>query len=256
MKITKITSLCISAMLISGCSLFTADKPKPAPKPKIVKPKRTQGETLEKAPKYVSWEGYYHGKLPCTDCQGVDTWLELKAKDGRAVYDLREKFLGKKNVSANGGVGWLREGTIAQLFDLNKKYLFLGNGTVTFINSPFSALKDNYTLEKFDVFKNENASILINPQTIQAGKMGGKLALKFTGLTNYEKPTPSGYKSLKSTYLLKCKSGEFRMSRIAYYDRKFTFGNFVYPQENLSGQWFSVAKSEIMQNIKDRYCNR
>lgn len=257
MKIIKLAVFGLSVLLISGCSLFTTEK-KPEPKKvvRVAKPQKLPGEVLAKAPKYINWEGYYHGKLPCSDCQGVDTWLKLSVKDGRTVYDLSEKFLGKKNVLASGGLGWLREGNVAKLFNLEGKYLFLGNGAVTFIDSPFALAKDAYTLEKFDVFKNANAALLVNPQSIQAGKMGGKLAIKFTGVTNFEIPTPSGYKSLRSTYLLKCMSGEFRMSRIAYYDKKFTSGNFVYPNESLSNQWHSADNSTLMTDIKNRYCNR
>lgn len=256
MKLKNIIILSLSAIFMTSCSLFVAQKPPPKPIKKVLIPKRTPGDVLQKAPKYINWQGYYHGKLPCSDCQGVDTWLELKQKDGRAVYDLREKFLGQKNVSVYGGIGWLREGTVAQLFDLEDRYLFLGNGTVTFIDSPFSLAKDSYSLEKLDVFENENATLLVSPLSIQAGKMGGKWAIKFIALTNLENLTPDGYKSLRSTYLLKCDSGDFQMSRIAYYERKFTQGKFVYPKENLSGHWFNVKGIKIMESLKEKYCHR
>ncbi len=252
MKFSKVIGLTGAMIFMVGCSFLNS----PERKNVHIVPKRALGDLVQKAPKNVNWEGYYHGKLPCYNCVGVDTWLKLSIKDGRCVYDLREKYLGKKNVTSKGGISWLRDGAEAKLLDSEDKYLFLSNGTVTFIRSPQSSIDDSYTLEKYDVFKNENVSFLINPQSIQAGKMGGKSAIKFSGITNYEMPTPSGYKSLRSTYLLKCQEGKFKMSRIAYYNKKFTMGNFVYPQENISGKWFDVGNIELMNQVRDRYCYR
>ncbi|ELR66269.1 Lipoprotein [Photobacterium marinum] len=42
----------------------------------------------------LDWNGVYHGILPCADCSGIETTLELRF-DG--TYMLNEKYLGKKD---------------------------------------------------------------------------------------------------------------------------------------------------------------
>ncbi len=251
MKIVKLFGMLSLILLVIGCSLNIPNSQKIAK----ITPKAL-GDLQEEAPKNINWQGYYHAVVPCYNCKGVDTWLRLFIKDGHCKYDLREKFLGKKNVTTKGGIAWLRDGAELKLLDSDEKYLFLGNGTITFIPTLQSAVDDAYTLEKYDVFENENATILVNPQSIQAGKMGGKLALKFRAITNFQNPTLSGYSSLRATYLLKCKARKFKMSRLAYYDEKFTMGNFVYPKENLSGKWFNVKNVKLMEQVRAKYCNR
>ena len=42
----------------------------------------------------LDWPGEYKGVLPCSDCQGIETELELKMDK---TYELSEEFLGRAN---------------------------------------------------------------------------------------------------------------------------------------------------------------
>lgn len=41
----------------------------------------------------IDWVGTYHGQLPCADCEGIDTHLQLN-RDGS--YVLKEHYMGKR----------------------------------------------------------------------------------------------------------------------------------------------------------------
>ncbi len=54
----------------------------------------TPPPTADTAENALDWQGHYKGTLPCADCEGIETQLELKQDKN---YELTEKYLGKKN---------------------------------------------------------------------------------------------------------------------------------------------------------------
>lgn len=98
-----VLALCLSTLALAACSKpnpetnpdhnqtaqieqkaetsTTTTNPAPAPQP--------TGDTAETS---LDWQGEYKGVLPCADCEGIETELELNADKS---YELTEKYLGK-----------------------------------------------------------------------------------------------------------------------------------------------------------------
>lgn len=264
----KTLALALTILFATGCSLseysfnkqnHKSSKPNTTSSKKYVSFNKKQGEQINPLMVKVDWQGYYYGKIPCKECRGIETWLWLKDVNNTGEYELKQKYLGVKNVTARGGVGWLKNGTVVELFDSSNneqnKMLFLSGKTASFVEAPDSSVRDSQTLEKLDVFKNRYVSLLVNPKSILNGKINGKKAIKFRGLTNFGIPTPDGYKSLRATYVLHCRDNKFEMSRVSYYKNTFTTGGFIYPKEKLGGSLYPITvKNTIMQDAKKKYC--
>lgn len=92
MKI-KILSLALTALLLAAC-----DNNKP---PETTRDAETTSPAAatdmsanDTAATALDWPGEYKGVLPCSDCQGIETELELKMDK---TYELSEEFLGRAN---------------------------------------------------------------------------------------------------------------------------------------------------------------
>ena len=72
-------------------------------------------DTGHTAGQSIDWTGTYAGKLPCDDCQGIQTELKLTADK---TYQLAQTYLGKsaKPVLHEGTFTW-RNGTNIQLLE-------------------------------------------------------------------------------------------------------------------------------------------
>ncbi|MFN8245742.1 MAG: copper resistance protein NlpE [Ferruginibacter sp.] len=72
-------------------------------------------DTGHTAGQSIDWTGTYAGKLPCADCQGIQTELKLTADK---TYQLAQTYLGKsaKPVLHEGTFTW-RNGTNIQLLE-------------------------------------------------------------------------------------------------------------------------------------------
>ncbi|MEH6763668.1 copper resistance protein NlpE [Aequorivita antarctica] len=64
----------------------------------------------------LDWAGVYEGKLPCADCEGIKTVLELKSDK---TFTLSQTYLGKPEVenefTQNGEFVWNNLGTMIRL---------------------------------------------------------------------------------------------------------------------------------------------
>lgn len=72
-----------------------------------------QGADLE--PLSLSWVGVYEGTLPCGDCQGIHTVIELKAD---STYFYQAKFLGVQDSTvfdSSGQIAWNTNGSAFML---------------------------------------------------------------------------------------------------------------------------------------------
>ena len=90
----------------------------------------------------LDWEGEYEGVLPCADCEGIKTKLELHTDK---TYELKEEYLGK---------GKDAEFKVKGLFhfdDANPALIVLdkaGDQRKFFVGENFVELRDSVTGEK------------------------------------------------------------------------------------------------------------
>lgn len=93
---TKITlcALALSAFALTACSK-PADKVDPAADATTTTATTTQNQpaSVPTSANDLNWVGDYKGLLPCADCEGIETELELKANN---TYELTEEYLGKQ----------------------------------------------------------------------------------------------------------------------------------------------------------------
>jgi uncharacterized lipoprotein NlpE involved in copper resistance len=94
---TKITlcGLALSALVLTACSK-PADKVDPPADSTTATATTTQNQpaSLPATANDLNWVGDYKGVLPCADCEGIETELELKANN---TYELSEEYLGKQS---------------------------------------------------------------------------------------------------------------------------------------------------------------
>jgi uncharacterized lipoprotein NlpE involved in copper resistance len=91
---TKITlcALALSAFALTACSK-PADEVDPAAEP-TTSTTQNQAASMPATANDLNWVGDYKGVLPCADCEGIETELELKADN---TYELSEEYLGKQS---------------------------------------------------------------------------------------------------------------------------------------------------------------
>ena len=132
--------MCIaSAVALSACS-------KPNETPSATAP-NTNSQTdmnTHQTPTVnnLNWVGDYKGVLPCADCNGIETELELNADNS---YELSEEYLGKKTQEAK------YKGQFT--FDSNNNVITLdsqGQNRKFFVGDNFIELRDMHTGEAFD----------------------------------------------------------------------------------------------------------
>lgn len=70
----------------------------------------------------LDWSGNYVGTLPCADCEGIKTTIELRSDN---TYLLKEEYLGKDAVfEAEGQFTWNNNGNTITLSDKDSKRNF------------------------------------------------------------------------------------------------------------------------------------
>ena len=79
----------------------------------------------------LDWEGRYTGVLPCADCEGIETTINLK---GDNTYLIHEAYLGKgvDPVEESGNFAWTQDGGTIELETLNggKRIYKVGENTL------------------------------------------------------------------------------------------------------------------------------
>lgn len=76
--------------------------------------RKEKAETLAKGDNSrntLDWNGVYSGVIPCADCEGIRTTIELSGKD---TYQMKQTYLGKDNPSyeSAGALVWNEGGNI------------------------------------------------------------------------------------------------------------------------------------------------
>ncbi|MDR2009784.1 MAG: copper resistance protein NlpE N-terminal domain-containing protein [Bacteroidales bacterium] len=103
----------------------------------------------------LDWEGTYTGTLPCADCSGIFTIIDLK-RDGH--YTISTKYLGKSEnyIDENGKFSWNDAGNIITFDnksdDAGMSKFQVGENKLTMLdisgNRITGELADNYILKK------------------------------------------------------------------------------------------------------------
>jgi uncharacterized lipoprotein NlpE involved in copper resistance len=100
-----------------------------------------------------AWIGVYNGTLPCADCEGIETMLELQADSS---YVLETQHLGKsEEINNYAGKFTLNEDVVvldnAQYNGFNTQYL-IGDSTLTQLDADGNVivgeLAEKYILKK------------------------------------------------------------------------------------------------------------
>ncbi|EMR01510.1 copper resistance protein NlpE N-terminal domain-containing protein [Cesiribacter andamanensis] len=116
------------------------------------------GEAADVSYQAVDWPGTYRGLLPCADCAGIETVMELNPDQ---TYVLTTRYEGKEAamVQSQGSFHWNEAGTTLILENEEgadrPTYYKLGEGQLTQLDrqgQPIAgALADKYVLQKLDL---------------------------------------------------------------------------------------------------------
>ena len=100
----------------------------------------------------LDWAGTYRGVLPCADCEGIETTLNIT---GDSAYTMQSKYLGKgaQTFSERGKITWNAAGnTITLDGGREPLHYFVGENRLTQLALDGSritgALADHYVLAK------------------------------------------------------------------------------------------------------------
>ena len=148
---TTIIIYCALVLLTFGCAkklkTNTTDKP-------VVEKNFKEMNSKDNASTSLDYFGTYYGVLPCADCGGVETTLQLTADK---KYVLTTKYLGKENATPaekKGTYAWNKEGNTVILSGIKNapsKY-FVGENYVMQLDMKGQEIKgdfaDKYILQK------------------------------------------------------------------------------------------------------------
>ncbi len=101
----------------------------------------------------LDWAGVYKGVLPCADCEGISTTVQLN-KDG--TYRIKSEYLGTQEGNNtfrdSGNFTWNAEGSTIELENSHK--YFVGENRLTQLNQEGNkitgSLADHYVLTKLN----------------------------------------------------------------------------------------------------------
>jgi heat shock protein HslJ len=102
----------------------------------------------------AGWEGVYFGTLPCSDCDGIETIITLRAN---FTYSIETQYLGRSNEASrqNGTFSWNSLGTVIMFGNLNRSvpmnFLVLANGLkqLDAVGKPMKGgIAEDYVLKK------------------------------------------------------------------------------------------------------------
>lgn len=204
--------------------------------------------------KSVDWAGYYYGVLPCENCSGVETWLHLDEYDNKGVYELSENYLQITDgvFETQGDLVW-KDDLVAKMSAKDeKRYIFVGKNSVTFMNTLNEALQNVNTLKKLDTFAGNGQQLLVLPNSIQKGTIENQKALIFHALVNFEHANEQGYKSLKASYGIECQANTYSILKALYFKGRFAT-NSSQASPKMTNIHFQ-NKDDVVWQAKEKYC--
>ncbi len=206
-------------------------------------------EEVKKEPKMESWNGYYFGILPCSDCNGIKTWLSLSGAKDETSYKLIQNYKQKIN-NSKGIAQWYDNDSI---LSFENKMIFVGEGFVSFIDEPSQMLKNQYTLEKLDVFRSADSTFYLSPKSMQDGTINGNKAWRFSGVENFN--NNEKFASTEGTYILNCNLKNYNIQRVGFYEKDYAMGKVLNYVSNNSNKYSSIKSNSTFELIFQKYCN-
>lgn len=101
----------------------------------------------------LDWEGHYQGVLPCADCEGIKTTINL---NNDLTYTIKDEYLGKKEgvFESRGTFEWSDDGQKIMLSDTDRYTYFVGENRLVQLdksgNKITGDLANFYILNKID----------------------------------------------------------------------------------------------------------
>lgn len=156
----------------------------------------------------LDWAGAYSGILPCADCSGIQTTIDLKQN---GTYKSVQTYLGKEDnkFDSSGKFTWNKEGNTITLGEgENITQYLVGENSLTMLdkngNKITGDLAKNYTLAKLDMNLVEKywklTELFGQPVTTPEGGKEAHMILKMEG---NRVNGNSGCNSFNGTYTLK-----------------------------------------------------
>ncbi len=194
----------------------------------------------------LSWNGYYFGILPNHE----KTWLYLQGNKNNTTYELIKNV--NNNISVKNDMAtWLESDSVLKL---GEEFLFVGDKFVSFLDSPNAMLKNQYTLEKLEVYESLNSTIYLSPKSMQSGKIKGQKAWRLSSVENFRQN--AGFSSTQGTYVLNCANKTYNPKRIMFYDKSFAMGNLVKDYKQNSDVYINIESNSAFEKLFDKYCTQ
>lgn len=139
MKIKLLCAVLFSALTFTACS-------KPNDKTEAPNTKTStqdQAASVPASANDLNWVGDYKGLLPCADCEGIETELELKANN---TYELSEEYVGKQSDEFKAKGSFSFDADQSNVITLDNQ----GQNRKFFIGDNFVELRDMQTGKALD----------------------------------------------------------------------------------------------------------
>ena len=110
MKKNIVLFLSLTATTFSACNFVSEPKP--------IK-ENTEAEEMHNSQNSLDWQGTYEGTLPCADCEGIKTTLQLNEDN---TYALTQEYIGRNTFNETGTFAWDSSGSWITLSSNNMKF--------------------------------------------------------------------------------------------------------------------------------------
>lgn len=110
MKKNIVLFLSLTATTFSACNFVSEPKP--------IK-ENTEAVEMHNSQNSLDWQGTYEGTLPCADCEGIKTTLQLNEDN---TYTLTQEYIGRNTFNETGTFAWDSSGSWITLSSNNMKF--------------------------------------------------------------------------------------------------------------------------------------
>lgn len=152
----------------------------------------------------LDWNGIYEGTLPCADCEGIETTIQVKKN---LTFASKQTYLGKNVVPLihHGTFSWNEAGNIITLSadDNTKRSYFVGENTLTHLDNDARKitgdLASKYVLQKQNISFTETHWKLIELHGKEVKDSGAFITFKNDNIVHGN----GGCNNFNGTYELK-----------------------------------------------------
>ncbi|WP_055443922.1 copper resistance protein NlpE N-terminal domain-containing protein [Lacinutrix himadriensis] len=142
---TRILNLVVILVLLTSCNSTKKENTEKETTKEITIDDHTSKTALD-------WQGVYKGTLPCADCSGIKTTIQLNED---LTYSAIHEYEGKKDgvFNSRGYFKWIENGQKIILSDADETSYFVGENTLTQLDA--SGNKVTGELAKFYILKKQ-----------------------------------------------------------------------------------------------------